>query len=307
MMGMNVLFCSHPLYPGQVDPSYEEEWRAAVELGLECELISFERLVRDGDAVGAVRRVKAREKEELAFYRGWMLRPLAYERLYEALRERGVVLVNTPEAYRHCHYLPESYRVIEGRTPETVWLPLPDGLAPSMERVIELLKPFGDKPLVLKDYVKSRKHEWEEACFIPCASDSAAVERVVRRFLELQGEELSEGLVFREFVALQSIGSHSQSGMPLTKEFRWFFLDSQVLHFSQYWSEGNYSGELPLAQEFESVISKVQSRFFTMDVAQRTDGSWVIVELGDGQVAGLAHGGDATNFYKELLHRGARL
>jgi hypothetical protein len=43
--------------------------------------------------------------------------------------------------------------------------------------VMELLRPFGDAPLVLKDYVKSQKHAWDEACFIPSASDRKAFER----------------------------------------------------------------------------------------------------------------------------------
>jgi hypothetical protein len=30
--------------------------------------------------------------------------------------------VNTPEQYVRCHYLPTSYDVIAGHTPETVWL-----------------------------------------------------------------------------------------------------------------------------------------------------------------------------------------
>ena len=92
-----------------------------------------------------------------------------------------------------------------------------------------LLRPFGSAAVVVKDFVKSRKHEWAEACFIPSASDRAAVERVVRRFLELQGDDLSEGLVFREFADFEPLGRHPKSGMPLTKEFRLFFLDRQPL------------------------------------------------------------------------------
>src|SRR5450432_3294033 len=66
------------------------------------------------------------------------------------------------------------------------------------DEVMALLRPFGEKPIIVKDYVKSRKHEWNEACYIPCASDRQAVERVVMGFLHLQGEDLNEGLVFRE-------------------------------------------------------------------------------------------------------------
>jgi ATP-grasp domain-containing protein len=47
----------------------------------------------------------------------------------------------------------------------------------------------------------------------------------------------------------------------------------------------------------------VQSRFFTMDVAKRVDGGWMIVELGDGQVAGLPVRADVGAFYRVLAGR----
>jgi hypothetical protein len=47
-------------------------------------------------------------------------------------------------------------------------------------------------------------------------------------------------------------------------------------------------------------MRRVQSRFFTMDVARRRDGAWMTVELGDGQVAGLPPGVDAVEFYRML-------
>jgi hypothetical protein len=126
---------------------------------------------------------------------------------------------------------------------------------------------------------------------------------VVRRFIELQGNGLEGGLVFRQFVPLQSIGRHSQSGMPLTKEFRCFFLDGEVLQLSHYWAEGEYAGEAPLIAEFQSIAATIQSRFFTMDIAQREDGTWIIVELGDGQVAGLPDASLASEFYVTLRDR----
>ncbi len=51
---------------------------------------------------------------------------------------------------------------------------------------------------------------------------------------------------------------------------------------------------------FSQVAQKIQSRFFTMDVAQKRDGAWSIVELGDGQVAGLPARIDGEAFYQAL-------
>jgi len=38
-----------------------------------------------------------------------------------------------------------------------------------------------------------------------------------------------------------------------------------------------------------------------MNVAQRSDGSWLIVELGDGQVAGLPENAAIPAFYESLI------
>jgi hypothetical protein len=296
---MRLIFCADPLTPSAPDPEYAAEVAAVVDAGGAYDLINFERLVHDGNPNTATRRVRAADAPELAVYRGWMLRPEAYAQLYDALQAKGLRLINTPDAYRHCHYLPESYPIIRDVTPRTVWLLYDENY--SIERVMNLLAPFGDQPVILKDYVKSRKHEWHEACYIPQANDRNAVERVVNRFVELQADDLNEGLVFREYVAFQPIGSHAQSGMPLTMEFRCFVLDGAVLSTSAYWDEGEYAERMPPSDLFADVLTQVQSRFFTLDIAQRTDGAWMIVELGDAQVAGLPETLDVAQFYRGMM------
>jgi ATP-grasp domain, R2K clade family 3 len=294
-----IIFCEDPLRPGQPDQAFEAEAEAVRTLGIDHGLVGYEALVNEGRPARAVRRVARAEPPRGAIYRGWMLRPSEYAALYDALMAKGIELVNSPSAYHHCHYLPESYPVIAGRTAKSVWLPLSDGF--SMDAVMALLRAFGSGPVIVKDYVKSQKHYWHEACFIPSAADAAAVERVVRRFLELQGDSLNEGLVFREFVAFEPLAEHSRSGMPMTREFRMFVRDGEVRCCAPYWGEGRYEGAVPSADEFSDVTRRVQSRFFSMDAARRRGGAWMIVELGDGQVAGLPPGISAIEFYRMLI------
>lgn len=149
--------------------------------------------------------------------------------------------------------------------------------------------------------MKSRKHEWLEACFIPSARDLDAVERVARRFLELQGDDLAGGLVFREYVDLEYLSRHSKSGMPLAKEYRLFFLNGQLLRAFEYWAEGDYGSQpdIPL-DRFSAIAQRVESHIFTMDVARTVGGEWLVIELGDGQVAGLPDPGVAADFYTVL-------
>jgi len=292
-----LLFCDDPLQPRQVDAAFSDEAEAAVAASATIARVSYEALVR-GDADAAVRRVPAATGTALAIYRGWMLTVEQYEAFHRALLGRGYALINDPAQYRHAHHLPESAPILDGWTPESVWIPAAEI---SRERIFAALARFGAQPVVVKDYVKSRKHEWAEACFIPAADDRAAVERVVTRFLALQGAELQGGLVFRAFVALEPIGVHPQSGMPLTREHRLFYRDGALLAHAPYWAEGD-AGELPPFARLAEVAARVRSRFFSLDVARRQDGEWTIIELGDAQVTGLPDRLAPAAFYQALLH-----
>jgi len=294
---MIVLYPLDPLDRHRPDDAYATEAAVAERLGIPWALIDHDAVVQ-GEAGRAVRQVPSRDSQTTAVYRGWMMTADQYGLFYQALAARGVRLVNTPDAYRHCHHLPESYPVIEGHTPRSVWLPVAGEI--DRDEVMDLLRPFGDAPLVIKDYVKSQKHAWAEACFIPSASDRPAVERVVRRFLELQGPDLAGGLVFREFVELEPVGRHPRSGMPLTLEYRLFCLDGRPLLCAKYWEEGDYRGEGPPVERFTALAAKVRSRFFTMDVAKRRGDDWLVVELGDGQVAGTPEEANIEAFYSGL-------
>ena len=61
-------------------------------------------------------------------------------------------------------------------------------------------------------------------------------------------------------------------GLPLTKEARIFFLDGQPLVALEYWPDGGYGDARPPLDEFTAIAGTIPSRFFTMDVALRTNG-----------------------------------
>ncbi len=292
---MRLVFCCDPSNPRAPEPAFEREVEAARKLGIEFDLIDHDALVA-GRREEIAPRLKTLATEELAVFRGWMMKPAQYQQLHALLLQRGRRLINTPEQYRHCHHLPESFAVIAEHSPRSVW----SKGVPSMNEVMRLLAPFGDQPVIVKDFVKSQKHAWAEACFIPNASDRQHVERVVRRFVELQGVDLNEGLVFREFVELERVGVHPKSGMPLSREFRQFFLDGQPVLGFKYWDEADYSSESSPPEWLRSVAARIESRFFSMDIARRTNGEWLIVEVGDGQVTGLPDAADPFALFGSL-------
>ena len=172
-----------------------------------------------------------------------------------------------------------------------------------MIRSIEqLLGQFGNNSLIVKDYVKSRKHEWYDACFIRDASDTFSAMRVIHNFIERQGESLYGGIVLRRYEKLVSFGYHPESGMPLSEEYMAFFLARQLVCISAYCCEAGQK-DVTLNKEetawIESLPKQVHSLFFTADIARSADSALCIMEIGDGQVFGL-QGLNENFFYKRI-------
>ncbi|MGH1337793.1 MAG: ATP-grasp domain-containing protein [Aureispira sp.] len=293
---MLLLFCDSGFSPKEVDYFYAEEQEAAQAVGYKTGLFSLEAL-RAGGIQKSLQYVPKQDTITPAVYRGWMLKPQEYEELYKGLQAKNIELVNRPEQYVFCHHLPASYEVIKEVTPKTTFQVLEGTF--EYEDFEDVLGVFGEGAIIVKDYVKSQKHYWNEACYIPKANDRLAATKVIQRFIELQGEDLNEGLVFRAFVPLKQLTTHSKSGMPLTKEFRLFVYQGAVLSAFEYWEEGDYEDLTANWKAFEALIPVIDSNFFTMDIAQRTSGEWIIVELGDGQVAGLMDKVDKKHFYQQ--------
>ncbi len=297
---MKIVFCNNFLAPNRPDEDFEAEYEAAVRAGHEVHLISLESL-REGNPARFLRSIPVQQGDAVAMYRGWMLLGEEYAALYQGLRQRKLQLINTPDEYLNCHYFPNSYPKIKVYTPQSTWLEVAGEV--DFGEIAEKLKVFGDRPVVLKDYVKSEKHYWAQACFIPSAASRTDVERVTNAFLALRGQYLNKGLVYRAFVELEPLTKHSSSKMPLSKEFRLFYLDKKLLVCAPYWNEGAYDAELPDLDTFNEVATRIDSNFFTMDVAKQKNGEWLIIELGDGQVSGLPAHLSPDAFYESLRNK----
>jgi hypothetical protein len=295
---MQVLFPCNPLNPRHVEPDFDAEHRAALDAGFLTGLLDHEQ-VAQGNVADAF--VRLSEGDDSGIYRGWMLKPVHYEQMFSELRSRGISLINDPLAYRTCHYLPESYPWLRGNTAASVWCEVRGTV--DFELVRAIVAQFGDKAIILKDYVKSQKHYWFEACFIPSAEDFEAVRRAVQRFLDLQGSDLNEGLVFREYLPLKILGTHPRSGMPLAAEFRIFWFEAEPILVHRYWGALTVTDDEPPLEHFRSIARHIPSRFFTMDVALLQNGTWTVVELGDGQVAGLPSEDLAPSFFEAIARK----
>lgn len=230
---LNFIFCSHPLNKKSVDEDYMEEYQAA-GLNHSCVLFSYEDL-----EVGKL-SLYGEDIKGLTIYRGWMMSPNMYENFYNLLLERGIQLINTPKEYAKYHLLPGWYKDFERCTPFSIW-----SESKNIEDVLKLTDGL-EGAFIIKDYVKSRKHEWYDACFIKDIRDKENTERVINNFINRQGSNLEGGVVLRKFESLRSIGNHKESGMPISEEYRIFVFKGEILIADNYWND---SGELNITED----------------------------------------------------------
>ena len=284
---INFIFCNHPLYQRKVDEDYEDEYQEA-GLHHSCALFSYE------DMESGKLSLFGEEISGLTIYRGWMMKPEMYSDFYKLLEQKGIYLINTPEEYERYHTLPGWHDDFAEETAQSVW-----ETEGNIENILLKAKQLNG-PYIVKDYVKSRKHEWYDACFIKNISDIANTTRVIRNFVERQGDSLVGGIVLRKFMGLHQIGFHERSGMPISEEYRIFVYAGKILIMDNYWTEKE---DVRLSDVeiswIECIAKKVRSNFVTIDIARKDDGELMIMEFGDGQVSGLQQI-EAKDFYQSF-------
>jgi hypothetical protein len=278
---MLLLVPADPLRPTRVDEHFAAEATAARALGVDVAVVDHDALTRPGEADRAVRRVPASDD---AVYRGWMLRAEQYQAFADALGRRDVALRCAPEEYRRAHELPGWYAALAAITPVSVWT---EGVARAdFDRA---RRELGPGAAVLRDHVKSAKHHWHEAAYLPDLTDADAAWAVAARFQELRGDDLVGGLVLRRFEEFVS------------REVRTWWVDGVCRLVGPH---PDTPDDLPPAgfdPGAEALIAGLRLPFVTADFALRSDGAWRLVELGDGQVSDRPTTVDAADLVTALL------
>ncbi len=275
---MLLLFPSDVFSPSKPDEAFAPEAAAARDLGIEVAVVDHDALCKPGRESEAVRRVPAGE----AVYRGWMLGSDRYVAFAAALSARGVTLRTDPLAYRRAHELPGWYATLEPHTPRSAWT---DG--PSFDQLFACCDRLGTGAAILKDYVKSAKHDWAEACFIPDLTDRPTVERIARRFLELRGDDFTGGFVVRRFEKLA--GAEVRSW--------WVHGECRLLT-----AHPDTPAQLPPPDldpsPFAPAVHKIQSPFLSLDLVRDETGRWRAIEAGDAQVSDRPTSSPPSDFLK---------
>lgn len=147
-------------------------------------------------------------------------------------------------------------------------------------------------PFVLKGATNSKKHYWNTHMF-------AANKKEAIRVYGLLSEDCMIGeqkIYIRKYEPLVTL-MEGINGIPVTKEFRLFFYGEKLLCSGFYWQ--NYEEDVPYIPEMDapdSFIAEVARKihlcsganFYVVDIGQKIDGSWMVIEVNQGEMSGLS-------------------
>ena len=282
----NLLFPADYFDKRSPDGAMREEYKAAVaESRLDVSLFNLELF----DERGAVSLARPFLDPGLPLiYRGWMMKPVEYESFHRALVGLGLRPITSPEAYAEFHMFPlayERHEVLRSSSPGLLAFPGTGADAGAVNGCFERF--------MVKDYVKSVKGtSFPTSVRTPVSQGD--LDALVAEFVRLRGGLFTEGIVLKEVVDLKRYDD-------ATNEWRAFYLRDRLLNVCM---NSNQHGSAPAPPaRLVSSCESLGSPYYTVDFAELMDGSWVVVETGDGQVSGLAAAQDPVIYYQVLADR----
>ena len=219
-----------------------------------------------------------------------------YKELEHDVTVAGGKLINSYKQHRYVADLANWYQDLEAFTPKTWFRPSDVPM---------------DEPgsFILKGETNSKKFLFAEMMYAP---DRSQVGRVLAR---LQDDSLigQQNIYVRQYEPFYTYkrGLH---GLPVTREFRFFAAYGQILSGGFYWSshidelreagvpESEFDPETVPKDFLAKVLARIGNNvtFVCVDVAELTQDNWRVVELNDGQMAGLSEN-DPKVLYPALM------
>lgn len=214
-----------------------------------------------------------------------------YEARYAFLREMGIRLVHAPALYQRTSMLPAWYPRIEDLTPRSRWYATP----PTADEVGAAL----GWPVFVKGARQTSRHR-RALCV---ARDADAFEAIMAAW---EDDEILwwQEIVCRAWVDLRLVAEPSADTLPVAFEFRSFWYRGELVGIGPYWITHPYGlTEIERAEALRvggEAARRIGAMFVVIDLAQRADGRWIVIECNDGQDAGYA-GIDRVALWRRIV------
>lgn len=277
-----ILFPSSFFSINKVDEDLQGEYDAVKMTGLyDTIFFGYDKWVSEGVLIlNETPSVKRK-----AIMRGWMMKPEQYEKLYYALSEKNIELMTSPADYRQMHIFPNVYNLFGKDTAVMEIYPLHEQID------VEVLKKKFPR-FMIKDFVKSVKGT-EFPKYFDASVSQDQFDEWMKVFYKYRGELLTGGICVKEFLDLKFYDNRPN-------EYRVFYANGEIVTISRNSGQHGYTPEPP--KELIEKNRNLPSCYYTVDYAELADGSWKVMEAGDGSVSGLSENQNAEHYFRALYH-----
>lgn len=242
---MRIIYPLNPLNEKEADEPYQEEFSALKSAGIDCSLFDFDAL--DFDEFNPKPNII---DGECVLYRGWMLSPERYEKLVGYIEHRGARPLTSVKNYLRCHHLPNWYDQCIEFTAESKFFPNDGSLRNNIEQL-------NWDAFFVKDFVKSNSTEKGSI-----ASSPEEVLEIIH-LIQMYRGEIEGG------IALRRVENYIEN-----TETRYFVFNGKP-----------YSPNGDVPDIVMRIAQLIDAPFYSVDIIQREDGIFRLVEVGDAQVS----------------------
>lgn len=203
--------------------------------------------------------------------------PERYRRIHDEARALNVTLLNDPGQHRDAEELHRTVALLEGLTAQTEIVNDVSEVQAALQRL--------PAPVFIRGTLSSvRELGWKA-----CVAEDLDEARALVRLLLLRGGPA----LLRELLPLRRL-DQLHRGFPLTREYRLFVLDADVLAMGPYSVSEDPFGALTERDEREirtlahEVARRTRVPWLSVDVGQLESGEWRVIETGDPSCTSLA-------------------
>ena len=229
-----------------------------------------------------------------AVWLGYIPDAARYRAIYDAASAKNVRLFNTPDQHQRAQEFDVAYPFIENLTPRSLTMFAPADCADAAREI--------GFPMFLKGAVQSRKARGWRACV---AHNEAELNELAAHLWSLENRARGR-VIARELVELRHARTHDD--FPLGREYRVFILDNQILSLGYYWPGEDALAALSHVEEQAvrelalEAARRLQVPYIAVDIGQREDLRWIVIEVGDAQFAGLSCN-SPLKLWSQLVHQ----
>ncbi|WP_279086505.1 ATP-grasp domain-containing protein [Bacteroides acidifaciens] len=277
-----ILFPSSFFSAKKVDEDLQSEYDAVSSTGLyDTILFGYDKWFNEDKLVLSETPATMRK----AIMRGWMMKPSQYNQFYDRLLANNIELIVAPSEYEQMHIFPNAYKFFGDDTAFMKVYPLHEQI-----EIRDLKKHFNR--FLVKDFVKSVKGT-EFPKFFDVSITQEDFDNWMEVFYKYRGNLVTGGICIKEFLSLKFYSERPN-------EYRVFYANGKIISISKNSGQENFTQEPPI--KLVEKYKNLPSIYYTVDFAELMDGTWKVIEAGDGSVSGLSEFQDAKQYFRALYH-----